>query len=68
MSTPSDLSHSNDLANELLASLRKDLGSSSAVSGLMLLPLIKRAADLQQDIQALHEALQADAAEAAKAG
>lgn len=63
MSNPKDSANmgaSLELATRLFESLRVDLGKSSAVGGLMIMPLTLKAAELRRDIQALNEALIAD--------
>lgn len=56
---------SQELAAALVASLQEDLSAGGAVAGLLVLPMIRRAADLQWDIQALDDAAATDKREAA---
>lgn len=54
---------SQELAAALVASLQEDLAAGNAVAGLVIMPMIKRAADLKWDIQTLDDAAATDAKE-----
>lgn len=49
-----------DLAAALILALQADLHGNSAVAGLLILPMIQRAADLASDIEALNIAMKED--------